>query len=118
MATVIDRVSDDDQRHELLRYVLKLEGADLKDVKKIEAEIKPLVTDQTAFLARVMDARALNAFIGVASDAGAGGLLHPNHCSRVAPSALLTARRGGELFQPPPYSVAQAAASDCPAPVR
>lgn len=70
MATIVDRVSDDDQRHELLRYVLKLEGADLKDVKKIEAEIAPLVANQTALFARVLDARALNAFIGVASDAG------------------------------------------------
>ena len=70
MATVVDRVSDDDQRQELLRYVLKLEGADLKDVKKIDAEIASLVANQAALFARVLDARTLNAYIGVASEAG------------------------------------------------
>lgn len=74
MATVIDRVSDDDQRQELLRYVIKVEGGEAKDTKKVEEEITALVADQAALFARALDARTLNAFLGVASETGANDI--------------------------------------------
>ncbi len=105
MATVIDRVPEEEQRRDLLRFVFKCADA-AADAKKIDEEVAPLVSNQQATIARVNKDTTLASLLSAPNEAGRETAPQARSRFRLAPP-----RRGRERFQYPLHSAAKAAES-------